>query len=108
MGTGTANLGRGGLSGMKWPLTYVGSLRLRTVVDVDRASRWADPRMKGEVAGRYTPVWHTMMNDDMIGDDNVRIEGSQRIEEWEVIDDTTRKMMERKRKMTMRGTRLVH
>jgi hypothetical protein len=49
-----------------------------------------------------------MMNDDMIGDDNVRIEGSQRIEEWEVIDDTTRKMMERKRKMTMRGTRLVH
>jgi hypothetical protein len=49
-----------------------------------------------------------MMNDDMIGDDNVRIEGSQRIEEWKVVDDTTRKMRERKRNRKMRRTRLIN
>jgi hypothetical protein len=47
-----------------------------------------------------------MMNDDMIGNDNIRTEDSQRIEEWKVIDDTTRKMRERKRKRKTRGTRL--
>jgi hypothetical protein len=79
------------------PLAYMGSVCLRIVVDVDRASKWAE-LVEGQIAGRYTRVRHAMMSEDTIGNDNARIEGSQRIEEWRVIADRTRKMRNRKRK----------
>jgi hypothetical protein len=86
-------------------LAYMGPVCLRIVVDVGRASKWAE-LMEGQVAGRYTRVRQAMMSEDTIGNDNARIERSQtnrRVESDRGYDEEDEEEEEERK---MRRTRL--